>query len=261
MITKLGIGTILAGHDVFCPGRKTGNQKGFPVLRRSCHVLLLICIMSLALLQSGRAEPTTIAFTAVIGTGNDIDTEDVFGEGYGADLAGQVIIGSASIDPTSLIELCSTGGACYADFGAGAMSVSFTLNGITSTVVSIGTLGYVGNTSGGSVLICDPSDGGTDYMSVGAASPDGMVQQSIGVLFNDATLFSAYGGGDPTVAIASLDNIGNGSDLVKGGVTFMSPVEHLDATILTIEVPEPGGLALLGIGLAGLGMVLRKTIG
>lgn len=87
-----------------------------------------------------------------------------------------------------------------------------------------------------------------------------MVQQSIGVLFDDATSFSAYGGGEPAAAIASLDGVGNGSGLVEGGISFMSPLEHLDATILTIEVPEPGGLALLGAGLAGLGIALRKTI-
>lgn len=220
--------------------------------------LVVICAMSLTMSPSARAEPTTIGFTAMIGRGNDIDTEDVFGEGYGANLAGQVIVGSVSIDPTPLTELCSSGGACYTDFGAGAVSVSFTLNGITSTVVSTGTLGYMGNSSGGSVLICDPSDCDTDYLAVGAASPGGMVQQSIGVLFDDAASFLAYGGDDPAAAIASLDSIGNGSSLVEGGITLLSPVEHLDATILTIEVPEPSGLALLGIGLAGLGIAVRK---
>jgi hypothetical protein len=213
------------------------------VILAAFRVLLPVCLLLLTLSSVARADPTTITFTAMIGSSNNIDTLDVFGEGYGADLSGQIISGSVSIDPASLSQRCSAGPACYGDFGAGAVSVSFTLNGITSTVVSTGMLGYFGNSSGGSVLICDPADGGDNYLAVGAASQDGMVQESIGVLFNDATLLSAYGGG---------------SGLVKGGITFMSPVEHLDATILTIQVPEPAGLAVLAIGLAGLRIARRK---
>lgn len=223
--------------------------------------LLPLCAVLLALSPVARADPTLIAFTAMIGSGNSIDTEDVFGEGYGTDLSGQVITGSISIDPASLTQQCASGAACYGDFSAGAVSVSFTLNGITSTVVSTGTLGYFGDSSGGLVSISDPADGGYNYLAVGAASANGMVQESIGVLFNDATLFSAYGGGDPAAAIGSLDSIGGGAGLVEGGMTFMSPVEHLDATIMTIDVPEPAGLAALTVGLIGLRIARRKITG
>jgi hypothetical protein len=195
------------------------------------------------------AEPIAIEFTAQVGTSNNIDSGNVFGEGFGADLTGQIISGLLTIDPSHLTALCSTGGACYADFGAGAVTVSFTLNGITSTTVSTGTMGYFGGRSGGSVLICDPSNGGNNYLAVGATSPDGMVQQSIGALFTLATLFDAYGSGDPTTAIDSLDAIGGGSGLAKGGITFISPIEHLDATILSIDIPEPAAWPVFGVAL------------
>jgi hypothetical protein len=236
------------------------REKGFTVIFAAFRSLLLICALSLTVSSVASADPITIAFTAMVGSSNNIDIEDVFGEGYGANLADQVIAGSLSIDPASLLQRCGAGGACYGDFGAGRVSVSFTLNGITSTVVSTGTLGYFGNVSGGSVSIADPSDGGNNYLAVGAASPDGMVEESIGVLFNNATLFSAYGGGDPAAAIDSLGSIGGGWGLVKGGITFLSPVEHLDATILTIDVPEPDDWALLGVGLVGLGLVRRQIV-
>lgn len=216
----------------------------------------------LTLSAVAHADPTVLSFTARIGSSNSIDTEDVFGEGFDANLAGQIITGSVSIDPAPLAELCSSGGACYGDFGAGAISVSLSLNGITSTVVSTGTLGFFGSSSGGSVVICDPSDGVSNYLAVGAASPDGMVQQSIGAMFRTATLFSAYGGGDAAAAIGSLDSIGDGAGLVAGGITLMSPVEHLDATLLGIEVvPEPACLTLFGVALGGLAAVRRRRAG
>jgi hypothetical protein len=222
-----------------------------PASRPRLLISAILLISAQALIDPivSHAEPVTIAFTAQVGAGNSIDTEDVFGEGYGANLAGQVIDGSVTIDPAPLKELCDSGGACYADEGAGAISVSFTLNGITSTVVSTGTMGYFGGLSGGSVQINDLSDGGDNYLAVGATSPDGMVQESIGALFDNATLFDAYGGGDPATAIASLDSIGGGTGLVKGGITYMNPVEHLDATILIIDVPEPGALPVFGAAL------------
>ncbi len=138
----------------------------------------LVCAVVLTLPSLAWADPITITFTAMIGADNNnvVDTDGVFGEGVGANLNRQVIVGSVSIDPTSLSERCGPGGACYADYGAGAVSVSFTLNGITSTVVSTGTLGYVGNSSGGLVQISDPTDGLCNYLAVGSTSPNGMLQ-------------------------------------------------------------------------------------
>jgi hypothetical protein len=233
------------------------------VVFSATRIFPLVLGFVLTLSAVARADPILLSFTARIGSSsNSIDTEDVFGEGFDANLAGQVITGSVSIDPAPLTELCSTGGACYGDFGAGAISVSFSLNGFTATVVSTGTLGFFGGSSGGSVLICDPSDGVSNYVAVAAASPDGMVQESIGAMFSAATLFSAYGGGDAAAAIGSLDRIGDGSGLVAGGISFMSPVEHLDATLLGIEVvPEPACLTLFGAALGGLAAVRRKRAG
>lgn len=219
----------------------------------------IVVLFALVVIQSAapRAEPIAIRFTAQVAASNATDTADVFGEGFGADLTGQIITGLLTIDPAHLTQLCPAGGACYADFGAGAVSLSFTLNGITSTTVSTGTMGYFGGHSGGSVLICDPTpgDGYNNYLEAGATSSDGMVQQSLGALFSVATLFDAYGNGDPTTAINSLKVIGNGSGLAKGGITYMNPVEHLDAVILSIEIPEPAALPLFGAAL----LLLART--
>ncbi len=245
-----------------CRRRGDKTKKGIPVLLAACRPIVLV-LMSIAAFSSGaRAAPALIEFTAMIGPGNAIDTGNVFGEGYGADLAGQIITGSIVIDAASLRQRCGVGGACYTDQGAGAVSVGFTLNGVTVTAVSTGTLGYAGNSSGGLVQINDPAHGGDNYLAVGATSTNGTMQASVGALFSAATVFSAYGGGSPTVAIDSLSSIAAGSGLIAGGITLLSPIEHLDATILTIEaagIPEPFGLGVLGVALAGLGWVRRRS--
>jgi hypothetical protein len=241
------------------------SSKDFSVVLAAFRFFLLICALSMGQSSSAWANPIVIAFKAMIGSGdgNVFDAQNVFGEGFGADLQSQVIVGSVSIDPAVLIQRCAVGGACYSDAGAGAVSVSFTLNGITSTVTSTGELGYFGKSSGGSVLISEPSHGLGNYLAVGATSPDGMLQESLGALFDAVTLFSAYGGGDPASAVASLGDIGAGAGLVSGSITLLSPIEHLDARILAITVvsaPEPAGLALFGAALAGLGIVRRRKI-
>jgi hypothetical protein len=229
------------------------------IFAQTCRLVsrILVLIPALMLLHPVllRAEPITIHFTAKIGANNSIDLGDIFNEGAGADLKGQVIAGAVTIDPAPLTDLCGTAPACYADFGAGAVSVSFRLNGVTSTVVSTGTSGFFGGRSGGSIAISDRSHGGYNYLAAGAASEDGMVQQYIGALFGNATLFDADS--DPLAAIASLGRIGGGSSLVKGGITLLTPVEHLDATILSIDVPEPATLSLLGLGALAMAAARR----
>ncbi len=219
--------------------------------------VVLLAAIALLPCAGSRADPISVQFTARIGTSNNIDAADIFHEGYGANLAGQVIAGSVTIDPLPLAALCASGGACFGDFGAGAISVSFTLNGVTSTVVSTGTLGYFGGRSGGALSLNSMSNGGDNYLAAGATTPDGMVQESLGVLFNNATPFDAAS--SAVAAVASLATIGGGAGLVAGGITYMNSVEHLDATILAIEAPEPIGIAVFGMALMMLA-VIRRTL-
>jgi hypothetical protein len=50
----------------------------------ACRFVFLVCVASLTLSAVARANPMVIAFTAMIGSSNDIDTDNVFGEGAGA---------------------------------------------------------------------------------------------------------------------------------------------------------------------------------
>lgn len=251
------------------------SEKGFPVVLPMSRCLLPVCALALTIGAAAQAAPVTVDFSAIIGTHNSTDTEDVFGEGLGANLAHQIIVGSVIINPASLSEVCTGGAACYSDFGAGAISISFTLNGITTTVVSRDIPGSFINRAAGSVSISDPSHGGSNYLGAAATGADGMMQASIGALFNNATLFSAYGNGDPLAAIGSLASIGDGAGLVGGGITLLTPAEHLDATILSIgiqratppissndgvSVPEPAAITLFGAGLCGLGATRRRRV-
>lgn len=226
----------------------------FPVKIR---FIVLLAAMTLVQVAASHADPMIVRFTARVGASNNIDVANVFNEGYGANLAGQIVSGSIMIDPMPLAGLCASGGACFADFGAGAFAVSFTLNGVTSTVVSAGTLGYFGGRSGGSLAVNSLGNGGDNYLAAGVTSPDGLVQQSLGVLFNNATLFNAAS--SPVVTVSSLSMIGGGTGLVAGGITYMNPVEHLDATILGIDVPEPGAVPVFGMALMML-MAARRIL-
>ena len=230
-------------------------ERALPVLFAKIRFVGLLAAITLASAAGSHAAPIVVQFAARVGTVNNIDAADIFHEGYDANLAGQIIDGSVTIDPLPLTALCASGGACFGDFGAGAISVSFTLNGVTSTVVSTGTLGYFGGRSGGSLSLNSLGNGGDNYLAAGATTPDGMVQQSLGVLFNSATRFNAAS--SPAVAVGSLAAIGGGTGLVAGGITYMNPVEHLDATILAIQAPEPGGIAVFAVALAML-MVARR---
>jgi hypothetical protein len=223
----------------------------YSIARRFALLLVLF-----ALPVVSRAE-VTLRFSARVGGTNNIDVGNIFHEGASANLQGQIITGTATIDSAGLVQECGAGGACYGDFGAGSISVSFTLNGVTSTTVSTGTLGYYGYRSGGSVSIMDPApgDGGYNNFEIQADSPDGMLQQQIGAMYNLQAAFTAYGGSraapDPEVAIDSLATIDDGQ-LVWGGITLLTPIEHIDAEVIAISVPvpEPAGLGLAGFALA-----------
>lgn len=208
------------------------------------RALFLCGILALAAATPAMAGPIVIHFAAKVQSGADRD--NLFQYGANADLAGQILTGSVSVEPEPMIAVPAGAGAAYADFGAGAITFGLTLNSVSLTIVSTGTLGFGGSRSGGELTIEDIGHGGYNYMDVGATSPDGMTQLTLSALFAPSVAFSA-------ASIPSLGAIGGGRGLTAGGITLMTASgEHISATLLSVDVPEPGSLPVLLLAAAVL---------
>ncbi len=214
-----------------------------------CHLAPMLASLVLFAAPAS-AGPVVIHFTASIQSGTD--PANLFGEAADPDLAGQILTGSVSIDPAAMTPASESDGISYGDFGAGAVSVSVALNGMSLNAVSSGTIGYFGNRSGGEVTVGDLADGGYNYMDAGASTPDGMVQVSLSALFNRSVALSA-------ASVGSLAAIGDGKGLTVGGVTVMTASgEHVTAALLFMSVPEPASWSILLLASAVLLFVRNR---
>jgi hypothetical protein len=85
----------------------------------------------------------------------------------------------------------------------------------------------------------------------------GVFNFQISILMNGLSV--AFGQTDAPIPLfdGMIDVVGSGSALGTKGVS--TPYQIFDNTDITVNVlPEPGSLALLGLGLAGLGVASRR---
>lgn len=220
----------------------------------------LIAGAGLLALASTAAE--AVVFNVTTGGTIDAGTDNGLFSDAGGDLAGRGYTMSMTFD-TSFGSTVQDAVA-FATTGANASAVllEVTVGNVTFSTLT-GDNGFDASISGQLSL----SGSGVDGISASAGSFAG--GQFLFALQLVNSLVNAFvpGGGDPTQALFYA--VDPASDLFIGQFLTFGPQGGADFSFLPewislnggepgVDVPEPGAIALLGLGLIGLGLVRRR---
>jgi len=230
--------------------------------------LTLVCGLAYIIATILDASPLPVYLSPTISTGNDIDRDNRFGQGFAPNPTGQAEFGSVTIGPGSLTEVC----ACDRDNGAISIDVNWDRitnsevfeNRPGSFIVRAGELGAIG----------DPAEGGYNNMALAAASdPDGVAPEPIGYRLDTATRSLTFDGSGPWAAIDSPAGVGAYLGLAGGNLILLTSNEQAVATLPSVNlpssavpeppddgvsIPEPAVLPVLAVCLCVLGWAQWK---
>ncbi len=230
--------------------------------------LTLVCGLAYIIATILDASPLPVYLSPTISTGNDIDRDNRFGQGFAPNPTGQAEFGSVTIDSSRLTEVC----ACDRD--SGAMSIDVNWDRIANSEVSENRPGSFIVRAGELGAIGDPAEGGYNNMALAAASdPDGVAPEPIGYRLDTATRSLTFGGTSPWAAIYSPAGVSAYVGLAGGNLTLLTSTEQAVATISSVDIPpsavpdapndgvsipEPAVLPVLAVCLCILGWTQWK---
>lgn len=207
--------------------------------------MVALCIATTC--AAGHAYATVVSetFSGTIAGANTIDTDDRFGQGDGANLAGQTITISYSYDTSAAATSGMAPTFNFYDFVTGGITVSAAV-GSASTTVTSGSLVTINSEA------TMQKNGSETNTNIAADNETNEIIEVLGVAlqtFQSGVTINAPITPDPTMTWHMI--IETGVDVNEEPFTFD------DITVTT--APEPTSLAVLVAGILGLAGLRRRA--